>query len=103
MVAEPVASVAVEGKSGAAIITEALRTDERLLEPACCDLAGSGASSVTVEVSVTEPITISIDVEGAPKDIVDETIKYGAMTTMAPTPFGNAIVACKRLQLFAYL
>ena len=42
------ASATVEGESGAATITEALRTDERLPKPASGDLVGIGASPVTV-------------------------------------------------------
>ena len=95
LVAEPVASVTVEGEPDVATITEALRTNDHLPGLASGNLAESDASLVTAGVSVTEPITISTGVEGAPKDIADETIKSGAMTTMALTPFDNAIVACK--------
>ena len=39
LVAEPMASATVEGGTSAATVTEALRTDELLLEPSYCDLA----------------------------------------------------------------
>ena len=100
MVAKPVASATVEGEQSAATITEALRTDELLNESASGDLAETGASPVTAGVSTTEPVEVSTTVEGAPKDIAEETIKSGAMTTVASTPFDNAIVTCKRLLLF---
>jgi len=44
LVAKPVASATVEGEPGAAIITEALRTDEHLPEQASGYLMGTGAS-----------------------------------------------------------
>jgi len=103
LVAEPVVSATVEGGPGSSIIIEPLRTDERLPEPASGDLAGTDASPVTVGVSITEPVTISTRIKGAPKDIADETIKSGAMTIVAPSRFCNAIVACKQPSLFAYL
>ena len=94
---EPMESVMVEEEPGTVTITEALRTDENLPEPASSDLVGSGASPVvvTIGVSATEPIIVSIVVEEAPKDVAEETIKFRVITTIAPTPFGNIIVACK--------
>ena len=77
LVTEPVASATVEGESGAAIITEALRTDELLPEPASSDLAKTDASPVTVGVSATEPVEVSTAVEGAPKDITAKMISLG--------------------------
>jgi len=100
---EPMESVMVEEEPGTVTITEALRTDENLPEPASSDLVGSGASPVvvTIGVSATEPIIVSTAVEEAPEDIDEETIKSEAMTTVAPTLFGNIIVAYKR-PCFAY-
>ena len=69
MVVEPVASVTAEGKPCAATITEALRTDERLSEPASGDLAGTGASSVTSRDSVTEPVKVITVIEEAPRTL----------------------------------
>jgi len=51
LVAEPMASVMVEGEPGAATITEALRTDEHLSKLASGDLAGTGASPVIARAS----------------------------------------------------
>jgi len=104
LAAEPVASATVEGELGAVRITEALRTDEHLPELASCDLTRSGASPVviTIVVSTTGPIVVSTVVEEAPKDVAEETIKSGAMTSVAPTPFGIVIVAYKRPSFFAY-
>jgi len=103
LAAEPVASATVEGELGAVRITEALRTDEHLPELASCDLTRSGASPVviTIVVSTTGPIVVSTVVEEAPKDVTEETIKSGAMTSVAPTPFGFVIVAYKRSSFFA--
>ena len=85
------ASATVEGEPGATTITEALRTDELLPEPASGDLAKTDASPVIVEVSATEPVKVSTTVEGSPKDIIEEMIKSGVVTTMTSTPFDNAI------------
>jgi len=95
LVAEPMASTTVEGEPSAVTFTKALRTVEHLPEPASCALAGSSASPITVGVSVTEPITVSTTVEGAPKNITEETIKSGAMTNVVATPFGNAMLSYK--------
>ena len=92
----------VEEEQGAAIITEALRTDELLPEPASGDLAKIGASPITVGVYDIYIVEVSTAVEGVPKDVVEETIKSGAMTTVARTPFGNVIGACKRPSFFVY-
>ena len=91
----PVASTMVEGEPGAATITEALRTDERLPESASGDLVKTSASPVTAEISAIEPIKGSTTIEGAPKDIAEKTIKSGAMTTVTLTSSDNAIVTCK--------
>ena len=71
------------------------QTDELLPEPAFGDLDETGASSVTARVSSMDPVEVSIAVEGAPKDIAEQTIKSWAMTTVASTPSGNAIISCK--------
>jgi len=91
LVTEPVAGAIVEGEPGAAIITEALCTDELLPDIASGDLGETGASPVTARVSATKPVEVSIAVKGAPKNIAKEMIKFGAMTIMTPTPSGNAI------------
>ena len=49
----------------------------------------------TTRVSSIESIVVSTIVKEAPKDVVEETIKSGSMTTVAPTPFDNIIVAYK--------
>ena len=102
LVVEPVESVTIEGEPGAVTIIEALKTDEHLSEPASGDLAKSGTFPVVVTTGVPaiEPIIVSATIKEAPKDVAEETIKSGAMTTMAPTPFGNIIVACKRPSFF---
>ena len=103
LVAKPAASAMVEGGPSAAIIIEALRTDELLPELTFGDLVETGASPVTVGVSAIEPIEVSIAVEGASEDIAEETIKFGAMTTVISTPSGNAIVTSKSPSLFFLL
>ena len=95
-VVEPVASAMVEGGLGVATIIEALRTDELLPDPASSDLAKINASTVTTKVSAIEPIEVSTAVEGALKDIVEEMIKSGAMTTVTSTPSGNTIITYER-------
>ena len=94
LVTEPVAGAIVEGEPGAAIIIEALRTNECLPEPASDDLVGIGASPVTARVSATAPVKVSATVEGSPKDSVEETTMSGAMTIVASTPSSNAIITC---------
>ena len=73
-------TVASEGGPGATI-TEAFRTDELLSEPASDDLAETGASPATTGVFAIEPVEVSTAIEGAPKDIIEEVIKFGAITT----------------------
>jgi len=93
---EPVASATVEGELGAATITEALRVNECLPEPASSDLTGIGASPVTVGVSVTVLVKLSTAIEGAPKDSAEEMTKSEAMTIVASTLSSNvAIITCK--------
>jgi len=92
LVTEPGAS---EGGPDVATTIEALRTDELLLKPASGDLTETSASLVTAGVSSTEPVEVSTAIEGAPKDIAEETIKSEVMTTVTSTPSGNAIVTCK--------
>ena len=84
LVAEPVTS---EGELYIAPATEALRTDEVLLETT------SGASPATVGVSSMEPIEVSTVVEGTPEDIAEGVI--GATSVMTSAPFCNIIVICK--------
>ena len=90
--------MASEGGPDIALAIEALRTDELLPETTSGDLIITGASPATVGVSSMGPIEVSIAVEGALKDIVEEAI--GAMFVVTLAPFGNAIVTCKRLLLF---
>ena len=100
LVVEPMASAIVEGGPGSATVTEPLRTDELLSEPASDDLTKTGASPVIVGVSAIEPIEVSTAVKGALKDIAEETIKSGAMTTVTSTTSGNAILTYKQPLLF---
>ena len=90
LVAEPMAS---EGGPSITTSTEVLSTDELLPKPASSNLARTGASLATAGVSSMEPVEVSIAVEGAHEDIVEETI--GAMSVVTSAPFGNAIVICK--------
>ena len=95
LVVEPMTSATIEGGLSAAIITEALKTDELLFEPVSGDLVKISASTVTAKVSAIEPIEVSTAVEGALKDIAEEMIKSGAMTTVTSAPYDNAIVTYK--------
>ena len=95
-VAEPMASATVEGEPGVAIITAALRTDERLPTSASSDFTGTGVSSVTARISATVPVKVSAAVEGVPKDSAEEMTKSEAMTIVASTLSSNvAIITCK--------
>ena len=72
---------ASEGESDIAPATEVPRTDEALPKTA------SGASLGTARVSSMERIGVSTAVEGAPEDIIDETV--GAMFILTSAPFDN--------------